>query len=25
MKAESGHWYRIRFLGSTLESPLEQA
>ena len=25
MKAEGGHWYRIRFLGSTLESPLEQA
>jgi hypothetical protein len=24
-KAESGHWYRIRFLGSALESPLEQA
>ena len=23
--AEGGHWYRIRFLGSTLESPLEQA
>jgi len=25
MKTEGGHWYRIRFLGSTLESPLEQA
>jgi hypothetical protein len=24
MKAEGGHWHRIRFLGSTLESPLEQ-
>ena len=25
MKAEGGHWYRIRFLGSTLESAPEQA
>jgi regulator of sirC expression with transglutaminase-like and TPR domain len=25
MKAEGGHWYRIRFLGSPLETPLEQA
>jgi len=25
MKAESGHWYRIRFLGGPLESPRESA
>ena len=25
MKAEVGHWYRIRFLGNARESPLEQA